>query len=142
MMKPFIPLTLTEIEPKADEDRDTVVDVVRRELGRDLVLLIYEYHTKEQISRTHDVHEALREAVCDVRLTESVADPQIVNTGTPVSKTAERRDLRIKGSLCGAHAPRAGSSTDITQDLIHQRNMRELNLLRGRRKPFVGEIQV
>ena len=36
MMKPFIPLTLTEIEPKADEDRDTVVDVVRRELNWDV----------------------------------------------------------------------------------------------------------
>ena len=119
-----------KLHESTDEDRDTVVDVETRELGRDPVLLISEYHTKEQISRARDAHEALREAVRDVRRAESNAEPQVVNTGAAVSKTAERRDLRIEGSLGGEHAPRAGLSTDLSQELVHQLNMRELNLLR------------
>ena len=74
-----------KLNESTDEDRDTVVDVETRELGRDPVLLISEYHTKEQISRARDAHEALREAVRDVRRAESNAEPQVVNTGTAVN---------------------------------------------------------
>ena len=114
----------------ADEDRETVVDVETRQQERNPVPLTSEHNVPEQISRPREVREVVREAARETRQAESTAEPQVVNTGSALSRTAERRDLRTTGPPGGEHARRAGLSIDLSQELVHQLNMRELNLLR------------